>query len=59
MVEMSDTKKPEQQNEPRRPWEPPTVKALGSISEVLQQGGGKPSASAGDPGEPRKVTQHG
>jgi hypothetical protein len=59
MVEMSDTKTPEQPKEPRRPWEPPAAKALGSVSEVLQQGGGKTSIASGDPGEPRKVSQHG
>jgi hypothetical protein len=44
--------------QPRQPWQPPTLKAVGSIAEVLQQGGGKPSMSPGDPGEPRKVGSH-
>jgi hypothetical protein len=41
----------------REPWEPPTVKAVGKLSEIVQQG--KPSMAAGDPGEPMKNTQHG
>jgi len=39
----------------RRPWEPPTVKLVGTIGEVVRQGMGKGSATTGDPGEPRKV----
>lgn len=39
----------------RRPWEPPTLKTVGTIGEVLRQGGGKVSILTGDPGEPRKV----
>ena len=40
----------------RRPWEPPAVKTVGTIGEVLQQGGGKPSTIGGDPGDFRKQT---
>jgi hypothetical protein len=39
----------------RRPWEPPTVKTVGTIGEVLQQGVGKTSKVGGDPGESRKM----
>ena len=39
----------------RRPWEPPTVKLVGTIGEVVGTGVGKGSATTGDPGEPRKV----
>ena len=38
----------------RRPWEPPTLKSIGTIGEVLQGGGGKNSTSPADPGEARK-----
>jgi len=37
----------------RRPWEPPTLKMVGKIAEVVQQG--KQSQFQGDPGEPLKV----
>ena len=40
----------------RRPWQAPTLKSIGTISELLQSGtGGKPSVSTADPGEPRKT----
>ena len=35
----------------RRPWEPPALKAVGKVAEVLRQGGGKLAVSASDPGE--------
>jgi len=38
----------------RRAWEPPAVKTVGTISEVLRTGGGKVSPSPADPGEVRK-----
>jgi hypothetical protein len=38
----------------RRPWEPPAVKMVGTIGEVLQGGEGKLSVTGGDPGESRK-----
>jgi hypothetical protein len=38
----------------RRPWAPPAVKTVGTISEVLRTGGGKASPSPADPGETRK-----
>ena len=40
----------------RRPWEPPAVKTVGTVGEVLQQGSGKLSKAGGDPGESRKQT---
>lgn len=47
-------------SQPRRAaWETPALKAVGTISQVLENGGGKPSVSPGDPGEPRKVTSQG
>ena len=55
---MSESKKPSTQQK-RQPWTPPTMKAVGSIAEVLQNGGGKPSMAPGDPGEPRKVSTQG
>lgn len=41
----------------RRPWQEPTLNAIGAIGDVLKNG--KPSMSPGDPGEPNKNTQHG
>jgi hypothetical protein len=38
----------------RRTWEPPSLKTLGTIGEVVQMGGGKLSTVGGDPGESRK-----
>lgn len=38
----------------RRPWEPPAVKTVGTIGEVLQGGGGKLSTTGGDSGEPTR-----
>jgi hypothetical protein len=56
---MNKTKDALQPRKPRRPWKAPAIKSAGSISEVLQQGGGKPSTAPGDPGEPRKVSAQG
>lgn len=36
----------------RRPWEPPALKAIGSISQLVQAGAGKISAALGDSGDP-------
>jgi hypothetical protein len=41
-------------NSDRQAWVPMTVERLGSVAELLQQGGGKLSLAGGDPGEPRK-----
>ena len=35
----------------RRQWVSPAVKLVGTLAEVLKQGGGKPSLATGDPGE--------
>jgi hypothetical protein len=37
-----------------RPWEPPAVKPVGTIAEVLEGGGAKLSQVADDPGDARK-----
>jgi hypothetical protein len=39
-----------------RPWESMRLRYVGHISEILRQGGGKLTATAGDPGEGRKQT---
>lgn len=39
----------------RKVWNKPQVKVVGTVGKVLRQGGGKLSATTGDPGEPRKV----
>jgi hypothetical protein len=35
----------------RRPWEAPELKVVGTLSSVLQGGGGKLTPSPNDPGE--------
>ena len=47
------------QPETRQPWEPFELTFLGNAFDLVQQGGGKLSTTAGDPGESRKVTGHG
>jgi hypothetical protein len=42
------------QQKPRLEWQPMDLVYLGKVSEVVQQGGGKFTVPAGDPGEPRK-----
>jgi hypothetical protein len=36
----------------RRQWVSPAVKVVGTLAEVLKQGGTKLSQMSGDPGEP-------
>jgi hypothetical protein len=43
----------------RRRWEPPRLKMVATIGEVLQGGGGKLSIQGGDPGENRKPAPQG
>lgn len=38
-----------------RVWETPTLRAVGTVGDVLKNGGGKVTVIIGDPGEPRKV----
>lgn len=38
----------------RQPWDPPALKPVGTVGDVLRGGGGKDSISPADPGEPRK-----
>ena len=38
----------------RQPWETPTLKAVGTVGDVLKGGGGKDSVNPADPGEARK-----
>jgi hypothetical protein len=40
-------------------WEPMRVVYLGNVADIVQQGGGKLTATMGDPGEPRKVPSTG
>lgn len=41
-------------SQPRRPWSPPALKAVGTVGDVLRGGGGKNSPAPADPGEVRK-----
>jgi hypothetical protein len=36
----------------RRRWEPPTLKPIGTISQLVQSGGGKASTMPFDSGDP-------
>jgi hypothetical protein len=40
--------------ESKKKWHPAKLTYIGKVSEIVQQGGGKISTPAGDPGEPRK-----
>ena len=42
-------------NPDRRQWTKPELTAVGTVGQVLKQGGGKPSVLNADPGEPRKT----
>ena len=44
-----------QQQQTRRSWQRPTLKAAGTVSDVLQGGTGKVTVVVGDPGESQKV----
>ncbi len=41
----------------KQPWETPKLSAAGDISTVVQQGGGKLTATAADPGEANRKTK--
>jgi hypothetical protein len=43
------------QQQTRRSWQRPTLKAAGTVSDVLQGGTGKVTVVVGDPGESQKV----
>jgi hypothetical protein len=43
----------------KRTWEPIRLCFVGHVSAALRGGGGKLSATTGDPGEPRKVPSSG
>jgi len=38
----------------KKQWEPMELKEAGHVAEIVQGGGGKLSATGGDPGESRK-----
>jgi hypothetical protein len=38
----------------RRPWEPPVLRAVGTVAQVLEGGGGKASVLASDSGDVHK-----
>ena len=43
---------------PRRRWNPPALKPVGTVGDVLKGGNGKVTVVVGDPGEPQKVPAH-
>jgi hypothetical protein len=43
----------------RRSWNAPTLKAVGTVGEILLGGGGKTSVHPADPGETRKPSSGG
>jgi hypothetical protein len=40
--------------EEKRSWVPMTLKSVGRVNDVVQQGGGKLTLVGGDPGEPSR-----
>jgi hypothetical protein len=48
---MSTFDKQSQDRQKRRSWQAPTLKKVGTISEVLQGGGGKQSVQEADMGD--------
>jgi hypothetical protein len=46
---------PAGRTEEKKPWHPPELTPVGSVSDVLQGGTGKVTVIVGDPGEPQKV----
>ena len=49
----SDKKKPAATPE-RRPWEQPAARPVGTVSQILEGGGGKASILAADSGDTHK-----
>jgi hypothetical protein len=43
----------------KRAWEPPTWLYVGDVEDVIQQGEGKISVTAADPGESKKTKPSG
>jgi len=61
---MTQQEKPSDETQPapatqRKPWAPMTVRYVGDVSDVVQQGGGKLPSMPTDPGEPRKIPPSG
>jgi hypothetical protein len=52
---MSTFNRPNLPTEPRRPWVPPVLKAVGTIADVLQGGMGKLSATPSETGDGKKA----
>jgi hypothetical protein len=51
---MATDKNVRRDSENRRTWEPPAIKTVGTVTEVLRGGGGKLSINANDTGDIRK-----
>jgi hypothetical protein len=58
LKEASVSKNVEKKQGGRRTWQPPVVKRVGSVGDVLRGGNGKLTVLTGDPGEPQKVPSH-
>jgi isoaspartyl peptidase/L-asparaginase-like protein (Ntn-hydrolase superfamily) len=43
----------------KKEWQLMTLTTVGTVGNLVQQGGGKLSAATGDPGEPRKTPSKG
>ncbi|MCU0488999.1 MAG: hypothetical protein MUE67_08615 [Anaerolineales bacterium] len=43
----------------KKTWHPARLTYIGKVSEIVQQGGGKLSPPAADPGEPKKTRPSG
>jgi hypothetical protein len=51
---MDNSNRPTLSAQHRRVWEPPTLKQVGKVGEVLQSGSGKATVSAADGGDTLK-----
>lgn len=52
---MSNPGTTSQHSTDRRPWEPPTLRRVGTVGSVLKGGTNKVTVVSGDPGEPQKI----
>lgn len=51
---MKASNEPAGARKPRRAWEQPTMRQVGTVPEVLEGGSGKQSVSSADSGDSRK-----
>jgi hypothetical protein len=49
---MKDSDRQTPSTQGRRPWEPPALRSIGTVGQLVQTGMGKISAVTGDSGDP-------